>query len=162
MYSCVHMYHSRILLDYLTKIECKIGSLILEARASQIQSQNLNPTRSIKTNLLLHNDTVLVESLSTKFSSSSTGTKLALRTTAVEERRVILMCTRSQLYSCRSSTYQVYTAVGGHLQLQVGGYLRSIPIENPVENRLKIPVRYPHTKFSSTKFSSAIQILQSY
>jgi hypothetical protein len=24
MYSCVHMYHSRILLDYLTKIEFKI------------------------------------------------------------------------------------------------------------------------------------------
>ena len=79
MYSCVHMYHSRILLDYLTKIEFKTGSVILEARASRIQSQNLNPTRSTKNNLLLHNYTVLVQSLSsTKFSSSSTGTKLAL------------------------------------------------------------------------------------
>ena len=91
MYNCVHMYHSRILLDYLTKNEFKTGSVILEARASQIQSENSNPTRSTKNNLLLHNDTVLnlVESLSdssTKFSSSSTGTKLAL----------VL-----QLYSCR-------------------------------------------------------------
>ena len=60
MYSCVHMYHSRILLDYLTKIEFKTGSVILEARASRIQSQNLNPARSTKNNLLLHNDTVLV------------------------------------------------------------------------------------------------------
>ena len=60
MYSCVHMYHSRILLDYLTKIEFKTGFVILEARASRIQSQNLNPTRSTKNNLLLHNDTVLL------------------------------------------------------------------------------------------------------
>ena len=79
MHSCVHMYHSRILLDYLTKIEFKTGSVILEARASRIQSQNLNLTRFTKFFLLLHNDTVLVQSLSsTKFSSSSTSTKLAL------------------------------------------------------------------------------------
>jgi hypothetical protein len=36
MYSCVHTYLSRILLDYLTKNEFKTGSLILEARASLI------------------------------------------------------------------------------------------------------------------------------
>ena len=36
MYSCVHMYLRRILLDYLTKIEFKTGSLILEARASRM------------------------------------------------------------------------------------------------------------------------------
>ena len=64
MYSCVHMYHIRILPDYLTKIEFKTGSLILEARASRIQSQNLNPTRSTKKYFLLHNDTVLLEILS--------------------------------------------------------------------------------------------------
>ena len=53
--------------------EFKTRFVILEARAYQIRSQNFNPTRSTKNNLLFHNGTVLVGGCMPGYGTSATS-----------------------------------------------------------------------------------------